>query len=97
MERKIQFWLKVAGWSGLLSASAYLMLFQAVRSIVFLIPLLIVIIFSVYLLTTAKEEMWLNTRKLLLTCIFAFIFVSLLQGVFMAIAYFYGRKLQQSK
>ena len=92
MERKIQFWLRLTGWAGLLSGSAYLMLFQDYKSLIFAVPLLIVVIFSVYLLTTAKEKMWLNPRKLLSTCIFAFIFVSLIQGLFMAIAYYYGRK-----
>lgn len=97
MERKIQFWLKVAGWSGLLSGSTYLILYQTVKSMIFLVPLIIVIIFSTYILTTSKEKMWLDSKRLLLTCIFAFFFVSLIQGIFMAIAYFYSRKLQQNK
>ena len=97
MEKRVQFWLRVAGWSGLLSASTYLMLYQAVKSIIFLVPLIIVIIFSTYVLTTAKEKIWLNAQRLLWTCIFAFFFVSLIQGVFMAIAYFYGRKLEEKK
>ena len=48
---RIEFWVKVAGWSGLLSAFGVLMFYQLTGMRIFLVHLIIIILFSAYTIT----------------------------------------------
>ncbi|BAQ57955.1 hypothetical protein [Lactobacillus acetotolerans] len=97
--KKITFWLRFSGWLCLLPASVYLYLYQVISSSsyssLYLVELIIVILFAVYLLTTAKNPRWTKTKNMMGLMIFALIFVSL--GIFIPLCFAYGdcRKLNK--
>ena len=49
MVKKIAFWVRLAGWSGLVSGSSVLMLYQYSHSSLFLINLITIVLFSAML------------------------------------------------
>ncbi len=60
MVKKIAFWVRLAGWSGLISGSSVLMLYQYSHSSLFLINLITIVLFSTYALATANDKKWEN-------------------------------------
>lgn len=56
MIKKISFWVRLAGWSGLISGSSVLVLYQYTHNIMFLINLITIILFSAYALATANDK-----------------------------------------
>lgn len=56
MVKKIAFWVRLAGWSGLISGSSVLMLHQYSHSSLFLINLITIVLFSAYALATANDK-----------------------------------------
>ena len=65
MIKKISFWVRLAGWTGLISGSSVLVLYQYTHNIMFLINLITIILFSAYALATANDKRWKNTDWLL--------------------------------
>ena len=65
MIKKISFWVRLAGWSGLISGSSVLVLYQYTHNIMFLINIITIILFSAYALATANDKRWTNTDWLL--------------------------------
>jgi hypothetical protein len=95
MEKKIILWIQIAGWSGLLAASALLMLYEVSQAAVFLMALVIVIIFSAYLLATAKTPRWQNPRGYVGPIIFSFLFTSWITAILLLVAQHYAKAKQQ--
>ena len=89
---RIEFWVKVAGWSGLLSAFGVLMFYQLTGMGIFLVHLIIIILFYAYTLTTSKEPFWHNSNRVLWILLFSFFFTSIFQAIFVAIVYFKSKK-----
>ncbi len=58
MIKKISFWVRLAGWTGLISGSSVLVLYQYTHNIMFLINLITIILFSAYALATANDKRW---------------------------------------
>ncbi|MBD5429426.1 hypothetical protein [Lactobacillus sp.] len=87
IKNKTVFWVRVAGWSGLLAGSGMLEMYKMTGSMLFLITLGIVVIFSAYLLTTAKTPRWQNSKWIVKVMIFSLIFSSLIQTIFLWLAY----------
>lgn len=98
-QQRLHFWLRLAGWLCLLPASAYLYLFESMRGTMlapfFIGELIIIVIFGVYLLTTAKLERWEKPRNVMGLLIFAFIFVSLIEIIPLGFAYANSKKISQ--
>lgn len=95
--KKITFWLRLSGWLCLLPATAYLGFYQVMQgdpvSYAFLAELIIIIIFAVYLLTTAKTDRWQQPKKIMSLILFAFVFVSIIVCVPLYFAYNNSKKL----
>lgn len=95
--KKIIMWFRIAGWLCLLPASTWLYFYQLEQSssygFLFLIGLIIIILFALYILITAKSDRWKNPKKVLSVAIFALIFVSLLISIPLFIAYFNCKRL----
>lgn len=60
--RREIFLLRFSGWFCLFPASVYLYLYQMTHMIFCLGELVIIVLFAVYLLTTAKSERWTNAK-----------------------------------
>lgn len=90
-ERKITFWLRLAGWLCLLPASVYLYFYQALQgtqmATAFLIELVIVFLFAIFILTTAKSARWHKPSSIFMLMVFAFIFVSIIIFIPLFVAY----------
>lgn len=95
MFKKISFWVRLAGWSGLIAASSVLVLYQYSHSIMFLLNLITIILFSAYALATANEKRWENTHWLSRIIFLVILFVSILPSIFLGIGYFIERKRNQ--
>lgn len=89
------FWLRFSDWFCLLPASVYLAMLQnssAPYSYIFLAELVIIVIFAVYLLSTAKSSHWTKAGNIMKLMIFAIIFVSLVIFIPLCFAYYNCRK-----
>ena len=95
MIKKISFWVRLAGWSGLISGSSVLVLYQYIHNIMFLINLITINLFSAYALATANDKRWTNTDWLLRVILIVLVFVSILPTIFLGIGYFIERKRNQ--
>ena len=95
MIKKISFWVRLAGWTGLISGSSVLVLYQYTHNIMFLINLITIILFSDYALATANDKRWKNTDWLLRVILIVLVFVSILPTIFLGIGYFIERKRNQ--
>ena len=95
MVKKISFWIRLAGWSGLISGSSVLVLYQYSHNILFLINLITIVLFSAYALTTANDRKWRNPDWLLKVILLVLVFVSILPSIFLGIGYFIERKRNQ--
>ena len=95
MIKKISFWVRLAGWSGLISGSSVLVLYQYTHNIMFLINLITIILFSAYALATANDKRWTNTDWLLRVILIVLVFVSNSTDNFLRIGYFIERKRNQ--
>lgn len=95
MIKKISFWVRLAGWSGLISGSSVLVLYQYTHNIMFLINLITIILFSAYAFATANDKRWTNTDWLLRVILIVLVFVSILPTIFLWIGYFIERKRNQ--
>ncbi|MFD3286194.1 hypothetical protein [Lactobacillus johnsonii] len=95
MIKKISFWVRLAGWTGLISGSSVLVLYQYTHNIMFLINLITIILFSAYALATANDKRWKNTDWLLRVILIVLVFVSILPTIFLGIGYFIERKRNQ--
>ncbi|QNQ81555.1 hypothetical protein FP435_08195 [Lactobacillus sp. PV037] len=91
IKNKTSFWIKVAGWSGLIAAAVMLQLYNMSHAGLFLITLAIVVVFSAYLLATANTSRWQNPSWIIKVTIFSLFFVSLLPTIFLFIAYLNAR------
>lgn len=91
IKNKTTFWVRVAGWSGLIAAIMMLQLYNISHAGLFLITLAIVIIFSAYLLATASTSRWQNPSWIIKVVIFSLFFVSILPTIFLFIAYLTAR------
>ena len=89
MVKKIAFWVRLAGWSGLISGSSVLMLYQYSHSSLFLINLITIVLFS------ANDKKWENPDWLLKVILVVLVFVSILPTIFLGIGYFIERKRNQ--
>lgn len=89
---KISFWVKVTGWSGLISASGAITLYQLTNNWMFLISTVIIVLFSAYALSTSKDVIWRNKDRVFWILMFSIFFVSLLQSIFVLIIYFKSKK-----
>ena len=87
MIKKISFWVRLAGWSGLISGCSVL--------VMFLINIITIILFSAYALATANDKRWTNTDWLLRVILIVLVFVSILPTIFLGIGYFIERKRNQ--
>ncbi|WEV70839.1 hypothetical protein OZY43_07855 [Lactobacillus sp. ESL0785] len=92
--KKIIFWLRFSGWFCLIPASAWLLVIQTAKqmgladyTLWFGIELGIIVLFAVYLLTTANNVRWQQPRNLMLLAIFALIFISLIVFISLCFAY----------
>ncbi len=72
------FLLRFSGWFCLLPATVYLYFYQLTNSLFCLGELVIIVLFAVYLLTTAKSKRWLNPQNVMKLTIFALIFVAII-------------------
>ena len=72
------FLLRFSGWFCLLPATVYLYFYQMTNSLFCLGELVIIVLFAVYLLTTAKSKRWLNPQNVMKLTIFALIFVAII-------------------
>ena len=95
MVKKIAFWVRLAGWSGLISESSVLMLYQYSHSSLFLINLITIVLFSAYALANANDKKWENPDWLLKVILVVLVFVSILPTIFLGIGYFIERKRNQ--
>ncbi|WP_410405774.1 hypothetical protein [Lactobacillus gasseri] len=97
MVKKIAFWVRLAGWSGLISGSSVLMLYQYSHSSLFLINLITIVLFSAYALANANDKKWENSDWLLkvILVVLVLVFVSILPTIFLGIGYFIERKRNQ--
>ncbi|WP_297940679.1 hypothetical protein [uncultured Lactobacillus sp.] len=95
MIKKISFWVRLAGWSGLISGSSVLVLYQYTHNIMFLINLITIILFSAYALATSNDKRWKNTDWLLRVILIVLVFVSILPTIFLGVGYFIERKRNQ--
>ncbi|MBP2058289.1 putative membrane protein YukC [Lactobacillus colini] len=87
IRNKSTFWVRVSGWSGLVAGTGMLELYKITGNITFIATLVIVIIFSAYLLATAKTDRWQNSKWIMTVMIFGLIFASALQAIFLWFAY----------
>lgn len=92
IQDKTKFWIRVAGWSGLISAMATLTLYQESHSWLFLVSLALIILFSAYVLATSNEPRWHQEKWLFRVLIFCLVFVSILPSIFIGVAYYRVRK-----
>lgn len=96
--KKITFWLRLSGWLCLIPATVYLYFYQMVSdnsmAYLFLIELIIIVLFAVYILTTAKSPRWYQPSRLLSLIIFAFFFVSIVICIPLFLAYRNCQKMQ---
>lgn len=94
--RRMQYWLRFAGWINLLPASAYLYFYHMYQhtpiASVFMIELVIIVLFAAYLLATTKSERWLKPRRIMTAAIFSIFFVSLIVAIPLFVAYYYCRQ-----
>ena len=95
MVKKISFWVRLAGWSGLISGSSVLVLYQYSQSILLLINLITIVLFSSNAKTTANDRKWKNPDWLLKVILLVLVFVSILPSIFLGIGYFIERKRNQ--
>lgn len=84
---KAVFWIRVAGWTGLIAGAGTLELYKMTGNSTFLFTLGIVIVFSAYVLATATTPRWKNTKWIMKMMIFCLIFVSVIQTIFLWLAY----------
>lgn len=98
-QQKLHFWLKIAGWFCLLPASAHLYLYEMMRGTTiapfFIGELIIIVIFGVYLLTTANLKRWEKPRNVMTLLLFSFVFVSIFELIPLGIAYANCKKINQ--
>lgn len=87
IKNKTTFWVRAAGWSGLISGAEMLEMYKMTGNLTFMITLGIVIIFSAYLLATATTPRWKNSKWIMKVMIFCLIFSSLIQTIFLWFAY----------
>lgn len=87
IKNKTTFWVRAAGWSGLIAAAGMLQMYKMTGNMTFMITLGIVIIFSAYLLATATTPRWKNSKWVMKMMIFCLIFSSLIQTIFLWLAY----------
>lgn len=94
---KLHFWIKFSGWFCLIPATTYLFLFQETKgtamSYFCIGELVIIVLFAVYLLATAKLEKWEDFRKIMGALIFAFVFVSIFDAIPLFFAYRNAKQL----
>ena len=97
--KKIVFWLRLAGWLCLLPASAWLYLFQTSQgetgSYLFLVLLIFIVLFALFVLVTAKSKRWLNQTTVSILAIFALSFVPVVISSPICLAYGNAKKLNQ--
>ncbi len=92
--RREIFLLRFSGWFCLFPASVYLYLFQMAHLMFCLGELIIIVLFAVYLLTTAKSERWTKPQNVMRLSIFALIFVAIVIFIPLYFAYCNCKKLQ---
>lgn len=88
------FFLRFSGWFCLLPATAYLYLYQMMHSWFLLGELIIIVLFAVYLLTTAKSQRWTKPQNMIRLMIFALIFVAIIEVIPLYFAYLNCKKMQ---
>lgn len=95
--RKTIFWLRFSGWFCLLPASAYISIIQMTSwssaSYLYIAEVIISILLGVFLLTTAKTQIWTKPRNIIKVLIFAFLFTSIIISVPLWFAYINCRKI----
>lgn len=84
---KFNFWIRTAGWSGLISAVGTLELYKVTGNWVFIADLILIILFSVFILTTSTETFWKKRKTMLMILFFCFVFVSIIPAIFLWLAY----------
>lgn len=98
-QRKTIFWLRFSGWLCLLPASVYISIIQMTTwstiSYVYVAEVIISILLGVFLLTTAKTQIWTKPRNIMKVLIFAFLFTSIIISVPLLFAYFNCRNTKQ--
>lgn len=94
-KKRIVVWLRIAGWTCLIPASAYLLMCQASGNMFFMLFVLISILFGVYLLVNAKAPRWQNTRAYIGPVCFGVLFVALLPAIFLLLAQYSASKLKK--
>ncbi|MDF7639808.1 hypothetical protein PT285_10390 [Lactobacillus sp. ESL0791] len=93
--KKIIFWLRFTGWFCLFPASIYLYVYQLMRSAMLLVVLGIIVLFAVYLLTTATSERWTDPSSIVGLMIFTIFFAPLILLVPLYFAYRNAHKLKE--
>lgn len=95
--KKITFWLRFSGWFCLLPASMWLFAFRMMRgssfSFICLTEVAIIVIFAVFVLATAKSEIWHNPGRILILMAFSFLFMPFIILIPLYFAYNASRKL----
>lgn len=97
--KKITFWLRFSGWFCLLPASMWLFVYRMVGAkdlvIICLLELATIVIFAVFVLTTAESEMWHKPEKILILMVFSFLFMPFIILIPLYFAYSASRKLEK--
>lgn len=81
------FLLRFSGWFCLLPASVYLYLYQMTHSLFCLGELIIIVLFAIFLLTTAKSQRWTKPQNVMRLMLFALIFVAIVIFIPLYFAY----------
>lgn len=92
--KKELFLLRFSGWFCLFPASTYLYLYKISGSWFCLGEMIIIVLFAVFLLTTAKSDRWKKPENVLRLMIFALIFVAIIIFIPLYFAYRDCKKLQ---
>lgn len=88
------FLLRFSGWFCLFPATVYLYLYQMTQSLFCIGELIVIVLFAVYLLTTAKSERWTKPQNMMRLMIFALIFVAVIIFVPLYFAYRDCKRIQ---
>lgn len=87
-------WIRISGWLGIFVAYIILQMYNYTHQPMFIVSLVIVILYSAYILATSAEPSWYITSIMLRRIIICICLVSIIQGVFLCIAYY---KLKKSR
>ena len=97
--KKITFWLRFSGWFCLLPASMWLFAYRMVGAkdlaTFCLLEIATIVIFAVFVLTTAECEMWYKPEKILILMVFSFLFMPFIVLIPLYFAYSASRKLEK--